>query len=166
MKEEKIKILRFMNQATNKMDLNAFAHSIKLAPNQVITNIQELCKEGFTCKINNGYGITEKGKNTLKAFTQLEENLSFHFYTRIGYPTIFSAQSIADFYQLTQQIEVESLEFHLYRGDLENWLITVYNDQELSSNLQKLKNKEVKGEELRKRIIGAIDQKYNLKDLL
>ncbi len=166
MKEEQLKVLRFMTQASNRMDLNMFAQSINLEPKQVIQNIQELAKEGFVCKVSNGYGVTEKGKNALKAFTPLEENMSFQFYTRIGYPTIFSAQNLADFYRLTRQIEAESLEFHLYRGDFENWLKEAYQNPELAESLNKLKDAYIKGEALRKEILKAIDQKYNLKDLL
>lgn len=166
MKEEQIKVLKFMNQATNRMDINSFAHSINLTPNQVIADIQGLAKQGYVCKIGNGYGISEKGKNALKAFTPLEENLSFHFYTRIGYPTVFSAQSLADFYRLSEQIEVESLEFHLHRADFQNWLKDVYCDEELAQNLQKFKDADIKGEELRKALIDAIDQKYDIKNLL
>ena len=166
MKEEQLKVLKFMTQATNRMDLNMFAKSINLEPDQVMQNVQELAKEGFVCKVSSGYGVTEKGKNALKAFTPLEENMSFHFYTRIGYPTVFSAQSLADFYRLSRQIEAESLEFHLYRGDFETWLKDAYQNQELAEKLNKLKEADIKGEELRKEILNAIDQKYNLKDLI
>jgi predicted transcriptional regulator len=166
LKEEQLKILKFMTQATNRMDLTMFAQSVNLEPNQVMQNVQELAKEGFVCKVSSGYGVTEKGKNALKAFIPLEENMSFHFYTRIGYPTVFSAQSLADFYRLSRQIEAESLEFHLYRGDFENWLKDAYNDEELAEKLNKLKEADIKGEELRKETLNAIDQKYNIKDLL
>jgi len=148
------------------MDINSFAHSINLTPNQVMTDIHGLAKQGYVCKVGNGYAISEKGKNALRAFTPLEENLSFHFYTRIGYPTVFSAQSLADFYRLSEQIEVESLEFHLYRGDFQNWLKDVYCDEELAQNLQKLKDADVKGENLRNELLCKIDQKYDIKGLL
>ena len=69
MKESYIKILKTMNEATNRMDLNMFAEAVNLTPNQAIAEVQELAKEGFLRKVGGGFGLTEKGRNTIKAFT-------------------------------------------------------------------------------------------------
>ena len=69
MKEAHIKILKTMNEATNRMDLNMFAEAVDLTPNQALAEVQELAKEGFLRKVGGGFGLTEKGRNALKAFT-------------------------------------------------------------------------------------------------
>jgi len=68
LKEEQVKILKTMNEATNRMDLHMFAEAVNLTANEVIEKIQELTKEGFLRKVGGGYGLTEKGKNVLKIF--------------------------------------------------------------------------------------------------
>ena len=68
MKEEQIRILKTMNEATNRMDLTMFAQAVNLNPNQAIAEVQELAKEGFLRKVGGGFGLTEKGKNALKAY--------------------------------------------------------------------------------------------------
>ena len=50
------------------MDLNMFAQAVNLTPNQAIAEVQELAKEGFLRKVGGGFGLTEKGKNAVKAF--------------------------------------------------------------------------------------------------
>jgi hypothetical protein len=52
------------------------------------------------------------------------------------------------------------LEFHLYRGDFENWIKAAFEDAALADELASLKSANVKGEELRKEIITAIAAKY------
>ena len=68
MNEEHIKILKTMNEATNRMDINMFAQAVNLNPNQAIAEVQELAKEGFLRKVGGGFGLTEKGRNALKMF--------------------------------------------------------------------------------------------------
>ena len=55
-----------MNEATNRMDMNMFAQAVNLTPNQTMTEVQELAKEGFLRKVGGGFGLTEKGRTALK----------------------------------------------------------------------------------------------------
>ena len=111
-----------MNEITSRVDLNTFAQMVGLTLNQTIERVQQLAKTGFIRKTNGGYGITEKGKEILKAITPVPKDSAFHFYTGIGQPTGFSAESLKDFYEMVKSIAVESLEFHLYREDFEKWI--------------------------------------------
>ena len=55
MKEEQIKILKTMNEATNRMDIHMFAQAVNLEPNQTIEQVQKLAAEGFLRKVGGGY---------------------------------------------------------------------------------------------------------------
>jgi Mn-dependent DtxR family transcriptional regulator len=165
LKESHIKILKTMNEATNRMDLNMFAEVINLTPNQAIAEVQELAKEGFLRKVGAGFGLTEKGRIALKAFTTYA-NASFNFYVDVDKPLGFSAQSISEFYRFIKQVTADSLEFHLYRGDFENWLREVCQDLELAVTLGNLRADELKGEALRNALIKAIDSRYGINELL
>ena len=166
MKEDQIRILKTMNEATNRMDLNMFAQAVNLNPNQAIMHVQELAKEGFLRKVGNGYSLTEKGKNALKMFTRISSEIGFHFYVDVDMPLGFSAQSLEEFYRFIKQVITDSLEFHLHRGDFENWLREVLKDSELAEAVGNLKTDGLKGEDLRKALLKAIDTKYGVGELL
>jgi predicted transcriptional regulator len=166
LKEEQIKILKTMNEATNRMDIHMFAQAVNLDPNQAIEQVQELAVEGFLRKVGGGYGLTEKGKNILKIFSPLSSEMSFNFYVEVDKPLGFSANSLLEFYRQIKQVTTDSIEFHLYRGDFENWMREVLKDLELAEMIASLKTKELKGEILRKTLLKAIDSKYGIDELL
>jgi DNA-binding Lrp family transcriptional regulator len=166
LKQEQIKILKTMNEATNRMDLNMFAQAVNLTPNQAITEVQELAKEGFLRKVGAGFGLTEKGKIALKAFAPVHGEWGFYFYSGVDMPLGFYAQSLEEFYRLIKEVCSESLEFHLYRGDFEKWLKEVCKDEDLAKAFGTSKEEELKGEELRKTLLKALDDKYGIGELL
>jgi DNA-binding MarR family transcriptional regulator len=165
-KEEQLNILKLMSQVTSRMDLNVFAQKVSLDPAAAMANVQELVQKGYVRKGGSGYGVTEKGKAAIKAFTQAPEDKAFHFYTQIGYPTVYLAQSLADFYNIARQIGEDSLEFHLNREDFEKWVTEVLADSELSQKIGELRKTGPKPDAIRKELLQAIDQKYDVKDLL
>ena len=107
--------------------------------------IQELAKEGFLQKVGGGYGITEKGKSALKVFTPVPEEMGFHFYFGIDQPSDLTSKTLAEFYSEIRQVSVGSLEFHLYRGDFENWLKEACKDPELADEVGGVKAAGLKG---------------------
>jgi predicted transcriptional regulator len=164
--EEQLKVLKVLNEVTSRLDLNEFARMVGLNPNQTIEHMQELVKAGLVKKVGNGYGITEKGRAILKAFTQVPRDMEFHFYTGIGQPTGFAAKSLKDFYEIVKQVAVDSLEFHLYREDFENWMKTALKDALFADEFAKMRKAELKGENLRKEIIKAAEARYGFERLL
>jgi Mn-dependent DtxR family transcriptional regulator len=158
--EEQLKVLKVMNEVTGRIDMNGFARMVGLNPHQTIERMQELVNEGLVRKVGGGYGITEKGKAILKAIAPLPKDAAFHFYTAIGQPTGFSAESLKDFYEIVKRVTVESLEFHLYREDFENWIKAVFKDAALADELANLKASQLKGEDLRQEILKAIAAKF------
>jgi hypothetical protein len=155
-----------MNEATNRMDLSMFAQAVNLNQNQAISEVQELAKEGFLRKVGGGFGLTEKGKNAIKAYVSVSAELGFNFYMDVDKPLGLSALSLDEFYRTIKQVGSDSLEFHLYRGDFEKWLQEVCKDEDLAKSFGTSKAQELKGEDLRKALLQAIDAKYGVGELL
>jgi hypothetical protein len=155
-----------MVEATNRMDINMFAAAVDLSPSQAIAEVQELAKEGFLRKVGSGFGLTEKGKNALKTFNQVPSEQGFNFYVALDKPLGFNAQSIEQFYRYIKQVTADSLEFHLYRGDFESWMQGVCGDEVLAQAFGMVKAAGLRGEELRRALLKAIDTQYGVGDLL
>ena len=158
--EDQLKVLKVMSEVTSRIDMNAFAQMVGLNPSQTIERMQELASSGFINKVGGGYAITDRGKAILRAMKPVPKSKEFHFYTGFGQPTGFSAESLKDFYEIVKRVSVESLDFHLCRGDFENWFNTTLRDAILTDKLANLKNANLKGEELRQRILKAITERY------
>lgn len=159
--EEQMKILKFMSEVKGRTDMNEFAQKIGLTPSQAVEYVHELANSGFVKKVGNGYSISKKGKAALKALAPVPTEKSFHFYVGIGKSTGFSAGSIAEFYDLVSKVDAASLEFHLYREDFENWARIVLNDETLANNFACVRDSEVKGENLRKALLSALEERFS-----
>lgn len=166
LKEEQLKVLKTMVEATSRMDINMLAKNVNLTANQTTQLIQELAKEGYLQRSERGYSVAEKGKAVLKAFTPVPKEMGFHFYFGIDQPSEFTAESLEQFYRVAKLISVESIEFHLCRGDFGNWFKEVLKDPELAGEFERFKAADVKGEELRKELLKTIDAKYGINELL
>lgn len=166
MKDEQLRILKVMNEATNRMDLAMFAHAVNLSPNQAIADVQQLAQEGFLRKVGGGYGLTDKGKNAIKITNPVAGDKAFSFYVGVDKPLGFSAQSLEEFYRIIKKVCSDSLDFHLYRGDFENWISQVIGDNGLADEVAGLKAKGLNGEELRKALLKAIDDRYGVGELI
>jgi predicted transcriptional regulator len=164
--EERLKVLKVMSEATSRMNLNEFAGMVGLNPNQIIEHMQELVQVGLLRKVDGGYGMTEKGRVALKAFAPVPKDMEFHFYMEIAQPTGLLAKTIKDFYELVQQVDVIALEFHLYRGDFENWIRTACDDAAFADELANMKKAQLKGEDLRNEITKAAEARYGFEELL
>ena len=166
MKEEQIKVLKTMSEATSRMDLNMFAKEVNLTPNETIQQIQELAKEGFLQRSERGYGVTEKGKAALKAFIAVPRRNEFSLLLwRQSARRIYS-KTLQEFYKAIQQVSAGSLEFHLYRGDFENWLKEACKEPELAEEIGGVKAAWLKGEELRAELLKVLNAKYGIQELL
>ena len=166
MKDEQFKVLKTLSEATSRMDINMFAKKVNLDPNQTIQQVQELAKEGFLQKVGSGFGITAKGKAALKAFVPVPEGMGFHFYNGIDQPTDITAKTLGEFYEDIKQISVDSLEFHIYRGDFENWLKDACNEPDFAQEVGVVKEADLNGEELRAELLKVLEAKYGIQELL
>jgi hypothetical protein len=120
---------------------------------------------GLLKKSGGGYGITEKGKAVLNAQTVVAAGLEFRFYTAVGQPTGASARSLKEFYETIKTIAAASLEFHIYREDFTNWVQAVVKDEVLATELENVRQSELKGESLRKRLVSVIEKHCGMEAL-
>lgn len=163
--EERLKVLRVMNEVTGRLDMSEFAKMVGLNPNQISEQIQNLLRGDFVRRVGGGYCVTENGKAILKAFTPVPTGMEFHFYLAIGHPTSFAAKSLAEFYEIVKQVSLDSLGFHLYRGDFENWIRTVFNDATFVEKLGNIRSLNSTGEDLRAEIVKAAEARYGFEKL-
>ena len=69
-----------------------------------------------------------------------------------------SAESLGIFCERISKISLNSIEFHLRRGDFEAW-ITELGDAELVRKLSLIKKQKVMGEELRKKLCETVQKR-------
>jgi len=133
-------------------------------------HILDLTRKQYTTSPDKGqYVITEKGKkilgipettkeNAKTILTQTPHEKAFHFYTAIEKPSNTYAHGLQDFLEKIQKINTESIEFHVCRGDFENWF-TCIGDEELAKKMALLKEKKLCGEELRRKLYAIVENR-------
>jgi len=151
-----------MSEMKTRIDMGEFARKVGLSSAQIAQHMQDLASAGYLKKVGGGFAITEKGKAALKYETVLPENSKFRFYLSEGNPTDFYAASVKEFRENVLKVDAAALEFHLNRGDFENWFQSSIADSSFADELVKIKKMNLSGEELRKAILKAIDLKYML----
>lgn len=85
----------------------------------------------------------------------------FYFYSSMGNPTGAVACSFDEFYQGVKSSPLEAIEFHLTRGDFENW-IRFLGDQELASQIERLKGQGLPREQLVQTFVSTVEKRRNL----
>ncbi len=80
---------------------------------------------------------------------------AFYFYRAIGAPTGAAARNLTDFLGIINTIDITSLQFHLGRGDFENW-VKMLGDNTLAKQLAGLKEKRLRGEDLRTELTDTV----------
>lgn len=130
--------------------------------NSTMMHLIWLVRAGYAVAPEKGqYTIADKGKQVLgipettkdiaaSILTKSQKEKAFHFYSDVGKPLNLYADGIRDFLEKLPRVTVQSLEFHLSRGDFENWFEGI-GDIETSKKLALLKKKLV-GEQLRERL--------------
>jgi hypothetical protein len=129
-----------------------------------------LTRTGYARSPEKGcYIITEAGKKTLGLPEDTKENAlvilaqtprdkAFHFYAGIGKPLNLSANDLLDFCDKIAKVHMESIEFHLSRGDFEAWFKGI-GDAELTKKIALLKERKVSGDELREKLREIVENR-------
>jgi len=159
--DEHFKILKFMSEMTTKTDTNSFAQKMGMTSAQLVHHMQDLVKQGYLKRVKEGFAMTEKGKKALRAGKTMPENMNFHFYLAVGEPINLHAASVMEFHDQVLKVNPVSLEFHVYRGDFENWFQNAIGDAAFASEISKLRKKNLQGEELRKALTRAIETEFS-----
>lgn len=165
--EAKMRVLEVLWQEGQPMQSKGVAQ--KLGLGVAITNLHllGLKRSGhvLTPKYRH-YAITDRGKEAIglpkidkaraaKILATLPVDKSFHFYTGIHQYLGIYANSLADFCDKLQKIDLKSIEFHVPRKDFENWFQSL-GDMELAKRMNIIRNMNLHGEDLRKKIYETV----------
>ena len=112
--------------------------------------------------------LLKEQSNLLALFTaaNIYNTSPFRFYNGIDQSTDITANTLVEFYEDIKKVSVDSLEFHIYRGDFENWLKDACNESEFAQEVVVVKDADLKGEELRAELLKVLDAKYGIQELL
>jgi DNA-binding transcriptional ArsR family regulator len=136
----------------------------------VMMHLIGLTRMGYANSPEKGqYAITEKGKRALGVPEINRENAGailahtshdkvFHFYAGVGKPLSLYAHSLQDFCEKILKVNVDSIEFHMSRGDFEAWFAGL-GDAELAKKAALLKEKKMTGEELRRKLHEIVENR-------
>ncbi len=92
----------------------------------------------------------------------LSREKAFYFFTSIGNYTGQSAASLEEFMQKIREIDIKSLEFHLYREDFEKWIAQTLGDARLAAEIKNLRLRKVVGNLLREQLYNVVSRRYRM----
>jgi alpha-amylase len=83
-------------------------------------------------------------------------NEPFEFYLGAGEDkaTGITSLTLRGFIEAIRKVDIASVEFHNSRGDFERWANNSLRDQKLATRLKEIRKTELKGERLRRKILG------------
>ena len=142
------------------------AREVGISHPQAMMHLIGLKRMGYVSSPErNHYAITELGKEALgiPKITKNEASQilspttlegAFHFSTGIGQYLGIHADSLQDFCDKIQKIDVQTIEFHMPRRDFEKWLQHI-GDAELAKKLAVIREESLSGEALRQKVYEA-----------
>lgn len=160
MAAERLNILRTLDGLGEPAGLKRLTEKSGLSLSKTLGTLQGLVKRGYVEKSGGKYSIAEKGKIALRVLNPLPKGVEFKFYRRIDKYTGVLAESLGDFLDKLTTIDIRALEFHVSRGDLENWILSVFGDKELAIELEKIRESGLTGESLKNRVSQAVGARY------
>ncbi len=92
---------------------------------------------------------------------KLSREEAFYFFTSIGNYTGESAASLEEFVKKIKEMDIRSLEFHLYRRDFEEWVIKVLGDNRLAEDIGNVRSLSLTGDALRGELYGVVSKRYD-----
>ena len=95
-----------------------------------------------------------------KILSEVPWEKAFHFYMDVDEYTGRSASSLSEFCDALENLDAKSIEFHINRGDFENW-VRFLTDHKLAGEIAKLREKKLMGEVLRGELHGLIRKRIN-----
>jgi len=103
------------------------------------------------------------GASSSRVLRNVMREEAFYFFTSIGNYTGQSAASLEEFLQKIKDVDIKSLEFHLFREDFEKWLAQTLGDNRLAEEIKGLRTQKVVGNALRDRLYFLVSRR--LKEL-
>jgi hypothetical protein len=99
-------------------------------------------------------------ENAAKILRTVPREKAFYFFTSIGNYTGESAASLKEFMERINQVNIKSLEFHLYRGDFEKWIDETLEDRELANEIRNLRSLNYSGSMLKEYLHSIVIKRY------
>jgi len=165
------KILMELWAAGNPLTLQGISEKTGLASSSTIEYLSELLKAKYvSVPQEQYYAITNLGKQAL-GLPKLDKNLAlnilrsvsveraFHFYYDLNQHSGVYADSLKDFLDKIQTINLKCIEFHIPRKDFELWIRSL-GDLELSKKMELLRMRTLSGESLRKEVYETVNSRY------
>lgn len=90
----------------------------------------------------------------------LPREKAFYFFTSIGNYIGESAASLKEFLEKINEVNVKSLEFHLYRKDFEKWIDETLEDKELAMGIRSLRSLNYSGTMLKDHLYSIVAKRY------
>jgi len=90
----------------------------------------------------------------------LPREKAFYFFTSIGNYIGESAASLKEFLEKINEVNVKSLEFHLYRKDFEKWIDETLEDKELAMEIRSLRSLNYSGTMLKDHLYSIVAKRY------
>ena len=97
---------------------------------------------------------TSHSTSTIK---DILKDKAFYFYNGIDRPNGKVAMDLQQFYEILKAVDIESIEFHLYREDFEKWLRAI-GEENLTAEVSKIRMGALSGESCRRgmcEVVGA-----------
>ncbi len=165
------KILTVLWVAGTPITLKQISEKIGLDPSSTRDYLLELIDAKYVSVPEKNYcAITDQGKKAI-GMPQVDKNVAmnilsslpleraFHFYYDIDQYSGVHADSLKDFVDKIQNVDLKSIEFHIPRGDFEHWISSL-GDLELSKKLGLLRTANLSGEDLRKELYETTNSRY------
>ena len=95
----------------------------------------------------------------IRILRKVDDTQAFYFYKALGVYTGEKANSLEEFLQNIKTIDAESLEFHLYRQDIEKWIASTLGDADLARKIKALRDQKITTEmNLRDRLSSVVSE--------
>jgi len=165
------KILGVLWAAGKPMNLEEIAKKIGIGTSSTMGYLLGLIKAKYvSVPQKHFYAITNLGKQAiglpkidrklaLTLLGSLPSEKAFHFHTGINQYLSVYANSLKDFADKIQKIDLKSIEFHLPRKDFELWIRNL-GDPELSQKIGLIRRASLSGDETRKEIYETVKSRY------
>jgi hydroxymethylpyrimidine pyrophosphatase-like HAD family hydrolase len=96
----------------------------------------------------------------------LPQSKRFYFHDGRGCYLNRTAASLWEFSEVLRDLPLDSLQYHMERGDFEKWLSDVLYDEELAGQVRKIRHRSVQGDALRAAMVEAVSNRYEELDSL
>ena len=165
------KILGVLWAAGKPMTLQGIAERVGLNSSSTMGYLLGLIKANYvSVPQKHSYAITNLGKQAiglpkvdkklaLNILSPLSIERAFHFYYGLNQHSGVYADSLKDFVDKIQNVDLKCIEFHIPRKDFELWIRSL-GDLELSRKMELLRMAHLSGENLRKELYETVNSRY------